>query len=84
MSITNITKPSTTLANATKIGTGEIWDTASNQWQNESRTWQDMASLLSNITVGVTGFLWSAKRTPWLEATPWQSEGGISNISKPA
>jgi len=48
MSITNITKPTTSYTNVTKASHGEIWSTASNIWSAESRTWGAMASLLTN------------------------------------
>ena len=50
MSIINISKPTTTLANSTKINIGEIWNTDLNTWAAESRTWNDMQSLIDNIT----------------------------------
>ena len=50
MSITNISKPTTTLANSTKINIGEVWNTDSFTWATESRTWDDMQSLIDNIT----------------------------------
>ena len=50
MAITNQSKPTTTLTNSTKINIGETWASDLNQWQNESRTWNDMQSLIDNIT----------------------------------
>lgn len=50
MSITNQSRPSSSMANQAKINIGETWDTNLNQWQNESRTWDDMASIIDNIT----------------------------------
>lgn len=46
----NTPKQSSSMTNATRINTGEIWNSNSNQWQNESRTWDDMASLISNTS----------------------------------
>lgn len=46
----NESKPTTSFTNSTRINTGEIWNTNSNQWQNESRTWNESGSLISNVT----------------------------------
>jgi hypothetical protein len=46
----NQSKPTTSYTNTAKINIGEVWNTDLNQWQNESRTWDDMASLLDNAT----------------------------------
>lgn len=83
MAITNISKPSSSLTNTTKINIAETWATITTTWDTETRTWLDMASLIDNITKGVTGFIWSISRFPWTEDTPWLSEGGITNITKP-
>lgn len=83
MAITNTSKPTTSYTNSDKVNIGETWDTWLVQWQNETRTWNDMASIISNTATGIAGFLWSIKRFPWTEATPWLTEGGISNINKP-
>lgn len=50
MAIVNQSKPSSSMANQSKVNIGEIWNTDLNQWQNESRTWDDMASIINNIT----------------------------------
>lgn len=83
MSITNQSKPTSSISNSTKINIGEVWDTDLNTWNAESRTWNDMQSKINNSIIGVSGYLWSIKRFPWLETTPWLSEGGITNQSKP-
>ena len=83
MAIINQSKISSSIANATKIDIGESWASITTTWASETRTWADMASLIDNISLGITGDLWSIKRFPWTEATPWLSEGGISNQSKP-
>ena len=38
------------MTNSARINTGEIWNTNSNQWQNESRTWNESGSLIRNVT----------------------------------
>jgi hypothetical protein len=50
MSITNISKPSTSLSNATKINIGLVWSADTFQWQNESRTWGETVSVIDNVT----------------------------------
>ena len=83
MSIINQNKPNTSLTNISRISIGESWSSITTTYASETRTWADMASLIDNISLGITGYLWSIKRFPWTEATPWLSEGGISNQSKP-
>jgi hypothetical protein len=41
------------------------------------------SQLIANSNIGATGFLWSFRRFPWTETSPWLSEGGISNVNKP-
>jgi len=83
MAIENVSKPSSSISNATRINIGLTWDADTLQWQNESRTWDDTQSVIDNITKGTTGFLWSVSRFPWTEATPWLTEGGITNVNRP-
>lgn len=61
MSITNISKPTTTFANQTRINIGEIWNTDLNTWAAESRTWDEMASLIDNYSKPTTTFTNVAK-----------------------
>ena len=84
MAITNQSKPTTSLVNTTKVSFGETWSTILTTWATETRTWLDCISLFTNASIGATGFLWSLRRFPWQDTTPWLSEGGISNVSKPA
>lgn len=50
MSITNQSKPITTLSNSTKVNIGEIWGSDLLQWQNELRTWAETVSIIDNAT----------------------------------
>jgi hypothetical protein len=50
MSIVNVSKPTTTLTNSTKINIGETWGTDLNTWAAESRTWADTISVIDNIS----------------------------------
>jgi hypothetical protein len=50
MSITNISKPSTSLTNSSKVASYETWDTITTTWAGETRTWDDMGSLIDNIS----------------------------------
>jgi len=84
MALTNQSKPATSLTNTTKVSFGELWSTITTTWASETRTWLDTISLMDNVSKGTTGFLWSLTRFPWTESSPWTSEGGISNVSKPA
>lgn len=83
MAITNISRPSTSLVNATRPQQGETWATITTTWASETRTWGDTGQLIDNISRGAIGFLWSVSRFPWTEVTPWLSEGGMTNQVKP-
>lgn len=50
MSITNVSKPSSSYTNSYKVNTGEIWDVDTLAWQNESQTWLDTATTIDNST----------------------------------
>lgn len=50
MALTNVSKPSTSLTNTTKINIGLTWDANLLQWQNETRTWDDTISVIDNAT----------------------------------
>jgi hypothetical protein len=84
MALVNISKPTTSLTNTTKVSSYETWDTNTTTWDTETRTWDDMGSLFDNVSKGTTGFLWSLTRFPWTETAPWLTDNGITNISKPA
>ena len=48
MSITNETKPTTSLTNSTRINIGETWGSDLNTWDEELRTWAATISIISN------------------------------------
>jgi len=50
MALINIAKPTTSLANADKVASFETWATIATTWASETRTWQDMASLMDGFT----------------------------------
>ena len=50
MSITNISKPTTTLTNETKVAFYETWASIQTTWATETRTWLDCASIIENTT----------------------------------
>ena len=50
MAIVNQSRISSSIANQTKINIGEVWDTNSFTWANESRTWDAMASIIGNVS----------------------------------
>jgi len=47
--ITNITKPTTSVENLTKVNIGEVLDTALLTWATETRTWNATVSIISNL-----------------------------------
>lgn len=49
MPITNVSKPTTSLTNASRVASYETWATIATTWATETRTWADCASLLDNI-----------------------------------
>lgn len=50
MAITNISKPTTSLTNVTKVSFAELWSTIDTTWASETRTWLETASLMDNIS----------------------------------
>lgn len=50
MALVNISKPSTTLTNATRIGGAETWASIPTTWASETRTWADCISLFDNLS----------------------------------
>jgi len=48
MSITNETKPTTSLTNSTRINIGETWGSDLNTWAAELRTWAATISIITN------------------------------------
>lgn len=50
MSITNLSKPTSSITNSLRQNIGETWDSNSNTWASETRTWDEMASIISNST----------------------------------
>lgn len=50
MSIVNQSKPTTTLANASKTSTGETWASITTTWAAETHTWLGLGSFITNNT----------------------------------
>jgi len=50
MSITNQSKPTTSLANADRVSIAETWATIPTTWATETRTWADCISLIDNAS----------------------------------
>ena len=46
----NIPKVSSSIANTTRVSSGEIWSTWITPWGQETRTWAELASLMENGT----------------------------------
>lgn len=44
----NQSKPTTSIANASKVSIGETWGTITTTWASETRTWEAVSQLLSN------------------------------------
>lgn len=50
MSLVNISKPSSSLTNRTKVSYGETWASIPTTWASETRTWLDVSQLMGNIS----------------------------------
>lgn len=85
MALTNISKPTTSLANITKVSIGETWATWLTSWATETRTWDQLSQLVTNSAKISQYDLWSANSLPWQSPAPWQTiTTPIVNTSKPA
>lgn len=47
MTIKNLSKPSTSLTNSSKVSSAELWSTITPTWAAETRTWAQCASLMT-------------------------------------
>ena len=45
----NIAKPTTSIANATRINTGLVWGLDLKTWAAETQTWLDTATTIDNV-----------------------------------
>lgn len=61
MSITNTSKPTTSLTNATKVSSAELWSTITTTWASETRTWLETGSLVDNTSKPTTSITNVAK-----------------------
>jgi len=48
--ITNITKPTTSVENLTKVNIGETWASIITTYASETRSWSQFASLIGNVS----------------------------------
>lgn len=48
MTMTNESKPTTTLSNSSKVSVGETWATITTSWSSETRTWEAISQLFTN------------------------------------
>lgn len=46
--LTNTSKPTTSLTNTTKASGAELWSTITTTYASETRSWLDMVSLIDN------------------------------------
>jgi len=52
----NESKPTTSLANATKVSIGETWASITTSWASETRTWLAVSQLIGNTSKPTTTF----------------------------
>lgn len=50
MALTNVSKPTTVFGNIAKPSFAELWSTITTTWASETRTWEECASLISNVS----------------------------------
>lgn len=50
MAITNISKPTTSVTNSSKVLNYETWDSNTSTWNTETRTWEQMGTIFTNST----------------------------------
>ena len=82
MAITNVSKPTTSFSNSSKVSIGETWATITTTWAAETRTWLAVSQLFTN-TSRAFNQIWSSVLYPWLMLTPWLGDSEITNQSKP-
>ncbi len=44
----NQSKPTTSVANSSKVSVGETWDSIMTTWDSETRTWDAVSQLIGN------------------------------------
>lgn len=57
----NTAKPSTSLTNTARATSAELWSTITTTWAAETRTWNDLVSLIDNLTKVTTSITNTAK-----------------------
>lgn len=57
MAITNVSKPSNSMTNATRVTSYETWDSNTTTWNTETRTWDEMATTMINISKPITSMI---------------------------
>ena len=82
MTIVNVSKPTTSFSNSSKVSIGETWATITTTWATETRTWLAVSQLITN-TSRYFNQIWLATLQPWLMLTPWLGDSEITNQSKP-
>jgi hypothetical protein len=81
MAITNVSKPTTSFSNSSKVSIGETWATVTTTWAAETRTWLAVSQLFTNTAKDIYGYLFSFIY-PLSLPYPFASSG-LSNQSKP-
>lgn len=61
MALTNVSKPSTSLSNTTKVVQYETWDSNTTTWDSETRNWNQMGTIWDNIDKPTTSITNIAK-----------------------
>lgn len=52
----NVSKPTTSYSNSTKVSIGETWGSISTTWATETRTWLEASQLIENTSKSASTF----------------------------
>jgi len=72
------------LSNASQPYKGVVWDTWTVAWEDETRTWDELAEIMQNSTVGLSELFFSHRRFPFTETAPFLTGSGITNTNRPS
>lgn len=88
MTLANISKPSSSLANVTKVSIGLTWADITTTWATETRTWLAISQLFTNTsknrTLGSYTFDEIGNTTIDSHGGAMNDSSAMINIAKPA
>ena len=57
MALVNTSKPTTSITNTVRVAFAVLWSTILTTWASETRTWQDLGSIISNSSKPTTNII---------------------------